>query len=48
MQEVKARLFDFKIETNFGHLHIWDQFWAHLARVEAIQQAVAQLAENAN
>jgi len=37
----KARLFIFKMRTNFGHLNIWDQFWAHLARVEAIEHAAA-------
>ena len=29
--------------TDFGPLHIWEQFWAHSAGVDAIQHAVAQL-----
>jgi len=33
--------FIFKMRTNFGHLYIWDQFWAHLARVEAIEHDAA-------
>ena len=45
-QEVKARLFIFKRRTNFGHLSICSQSWAHLARAEAVQHAAAQRAEN--
>ena len=37
-----------KIGTHFEHFYIWDQFWTHSARVEAIQHAAAQLAENGN
>jgi len=39
--KVKARLFIFKMRTNFGHVYICDQIWAHLARVEAFQHTTA-------
>jgi len=45
IQEVKARLFILKMRTNFGHLYVWDQFWAHSARVKAVENAAAQRAE---
>jgi len=46
IQEVKARLFIFKMRTNFGHLYIWDQFCAYSTRVEAVRHAAAQRVEN--